>query len=156
MRAQLDCPAPLYRELVRWRARMDRRGDFEVSEAALGEAEVRLGVEVPHDLVVLALVRGETLDSLVAMTLSAREAGAPHDVIVFAEEVDMLWCAVPSQGRPTYVLGWHRAQGRLLPASLTLTSFVQLDDDADGSDDPVRIDPQHAFSVFWAPVLEVA
>jgi len=156
MRARLICPAPLYRELVRWRARTDRVGDFEVSEAELRTAEERLGLEIPRDLLVLAVVRGETPNTIADMTIAAREAGVPSDVVVFAEELDMLWCGVSVDGRPTYVLGWHRAQGRLLPAPVTLTAFVELDEDADGSDVAFRIDPQHNFRVFWTPVLEVA
>lgn len=156
MQARLECPAPLYRELVRWRARTDRSGDFEVSEAELRLAESRIGMEIPRDLLVLAVVRGETPTAIADMTLAAREVGVPADVVVFAEEPDMLWCGVSGDGRPTYVLGWHRAQGRLLPATVTLKAFVQLEHDADGSDEPVRIDPRHRFAVFWRPVLEVA
>ena len=156
MRSRLECPPELYRELVRWRARCHRVGDFEVSEHALRLAEDQLGLSVPRDLLLLAVVRGETPATIAEMTIAAREIGVPSDVVVFAEEPDMLWCGVPVESRPTYVLGWHRAQGRLLAASLSLAAFVQLDDDADGSDQTVRIDAEHAFAVFWAPVLEVA
>ncbi len=155
METRLDCPPALYRELFRWRARNGHSGDFHVCEADVALAEERMGLTIPRDLLVLELVRGETPATIADMTLAARAQGVPSDVIVFDQEPDILWCGLALENR-AQVLGWHRTQARFLPASLSLVVFVQLDEDADGSDEPARIDPRHDFIVYWTSVLEVA